>query len=329
MESNIKAVKARLKRGTKLCAVVKADAYGHCAAVAANVFYPHADMFAVALVSEGAALRNAGILKPVLVLQPSLDSDLECALRYFLTLTADSLSRLKSISREARKLGVAADVHIKVNTGMNRFGCDGIDELKSMLFYAKKSRYIVLSGIFSHFSDALDKDATDKQLKKFKSFVSEAKSAFPELTAHISGSGGILLGKKYHFDMVRPGLILYGYKPFDSDIKVKPALKLFARTLGTRTVERGEKLGYGGFRENRDKEVTLIRLGYADGFSRSKFGGENNMLMDAAFIEGKTDGALEILGGEKDADYYAEKWGTISYEVLCSVTKRSEFVFKG
>lgn len=329
LQSNIKAVKARLKRGTKLCAVVKADAYGHCAAATANALYPYADMFAVALISEGVALRNSGVLKPILVLQPVLACDLDLALRYSLTLTVENLSQLKAIKRAAAKSVKMVQIHIKINTGMNRFGCDNLSELMLMLEFFKKSKNVCLCGIYSHFSDTSDIFSTDMQLQSFIKYANAAKSVFSQITAHISGSGGILLGKKYHLDMVRPGLLLYGYKPFKSDIKVKPALKVYAKALKSLHVKEGERLGYGAFREDADKDVTLLRLGYADGFMRTKFGGENNMLMDAAYIEGQKESAVEILGEEKDADYYAGQWGTISYEVLCSVTRRSEFVFKG
>ncbi len=288
-------------------AVVKADGYGHGAERIAHAVQDIADGFCVAIVDEGAALRAAGISKPVLVLTPPLDrEDCDRANYYDLTLSVNSLKTAKLIG--------GCPCHIKVNTGMNRMGCN-LEDLPSVLDALDKSR---IEGVYSHLYAAESQGASLKQLEIFNRAEELVKAKNPHICAHIAASGGLLRGGKFLKDGARCGILLYGYAPAGFEKGgFEPALKVFARRTQT-TNYIGGGVGYN-YADRSYNTLSTYRLGYADGFSRTVPLGEKTLCMDAFLREG---------GGEwecvlDDADEYAKMCGTISYEVLTSVTKRS------
>lgn len=292
-------------------AVVKADGYGHGAERVAHAVQDIADGFCVAIVDEGAALRAAGISKPILVFTPPLDKeDCERAQFYHLTLTVNSLKTAKLIG--------GAPCYIKVNTGMNRIGCNA-DELPSVLNALEKEN---IEGVYSHLYAAESEEASYKQLEIFNRAEELVKAKNPHICAHISASGGLLRGGKFLKDGARCGILLYGYAPAGFDNRgFEPALKVFARrTQITNFIGGG--VGYNFAEKNYDT-LSAYRLGYADGFMRNVPLGEKTLCMDAFLRDG---------GGEwecvmDDADEYAKRCGTISYEVLTSVTRRSQIKY--
>lgn len=293
-------------------AVVKADAYGHGAEEVARYIEDIADYFVVAIVDEGVALRIAGISKPVLVLTPPLDyGDVLRAQCYSLTLTVNSLSTAKLIKN--------VPCHIKVNTGMNRLGCS-LSELKDILSVLNKAD---IMGVYSHLYAPENQAASFKQLSHFKTFESIVKKVNPEAVAHLSASGGLLRGGDYLLDGARCGILLYGYAPNGfSSLKLKPALKVYARKIQT-TKFIGGGLGYN-FADRKYNELGVYRLGYADGFLRRVPLGEKTLCMDSFISEDGEEYKLVM----SDADEYARRTDTISYEVLTSVTKRSERIYE-
>ena len=328
LKNNIGQIRKRLNRGTKVCAVVKADAYGHGLCKTADILYKEADSFAVALIEEAAALRYSGIDKPILLLQPVKGEDIGSALKLGVSLTVQSANDILSLKRAARKLNLTCRIHFKINTGMNRLGVKDSGEFLKMLDLSD-SPLIEVEGVYSHLSDAADRDFSDLQLNLFLSCCEKLKERYPSAVRHIAASGGILAGKKFHLDMVRPGLLLYGYKPegfYDCDIAVKPALQIYAENLRTVEYDCGERLGYGNRASKENGKASLLRLGYADGFSRNSFS-DIPMMMDCSYIKGEYKDKVLVLGKDRGADYYAEKEGTIPYEILCKVTKRSDFYY--
>lgn len=327
LRSNAEKIKRLLPKTTKFCAVVKADAYGHGLEVCAQALYSIVDSFAVALTEEGVKLRLSGIDKDVLVLTPVFNFDTELAIRYDLTLSVESLKEIKTILCEAKKQGKTAKVHIKYNSGMNRQGLDSLSELKEILEFAKGKKNIVIDGFFSHYA----KPQEDKSLKRatdnFLLANELVKSYNNNAVSHISASGGFLRGK--FFDMVRIGILLYGYYPFKTDkIKVKPIMKLYSYVLKNRTLKRGSSALYGNKKVVTKTQVAFIRYGYADGLPRKQITGQfNNRCMDLTAV--KTDrqlkGKVLVLG---DADKFAKAYKSINYEVLVNCSHRAEKIYR-
>ncbi len=293
-------------------AVVKADAYGHGAAEVSRELSDIADGFCVALSDEGAELRINGITKPVLVLAPPLNKEDVEKLKYY------NLTPTVTDERSARLVdgGVC---HVAVNTGMNRYGCFG-KELERVLGIIPRGN---ISGVYSHLYAAENALHAIKQLLAFRAAADLVKAHSPEAVAHLSASGGIMRGGDFLFGGVRCGLMLYGYAP--SGFKchaLNPALKVYAYLAGETDVTGGG-VGYN-IADKKYNRLYTYRLGYADGFRRNVPLGEKTLCMDA-FIGTQRKELLPVF---TNADAYARKCGTISYEVLCSVTKRSQRIYE-
>lgn len=293
-------------------AVVKADGYGHGAVEVAREIQDVADGFCVALAEEGAELRLNGITKPILVLAPPLDcGDAERIKYYNLTPTVTD--------RRSAVLTDGAACHLAVNTGMNRYGCCG-GELEEVLKLLPEGS---VEGVYSHLYAAESGEESGKQLSSFKVAVEMVKKHSPQAWAHISASGGILRGGEYLLDGVRCGIMLYGYTPVGfKDPLLTPALKVYAR-LARETPVTGGGVGYN-IADREYEKLYTYRLGYADGFRRCVPLGEKTLCMDA-FVSTQRYNYLPVM---TDADEYAEECGTISYEVLCSVTRRSLKIYE-
>ena len=292
-------------------AVVKADAYGHGAEEVARAIEDIADGFCVAIVDEGIALRVAGITKPVLVFTPPLDkADADRAAHYSLDVTVNSV--------RTAKLCKDIPCHIKVNTGMNRSGCN-LSELPEV-FGALNADKII--SVYSHMYAPESARESIRQLGLFRRALAVAKSKNSNIFGHLSASGGLLRGGEFLSDGVRAGLLLYGYAPNGfSAAGFKKALKVYARrTQITPFIDGG--IGYN-IADKRYKNLSVYRLGYADGFFRNVPLGEKTLCMDLFLA----DGGEEYKCVLDDADAYAKRAGTISYEILTSATKRSERLY--
>ncbi|MCH5148168.1 MAG: alanine racemase [Clostridiales bacterium] len=292
-------------------AVVKADAYGHGMEETARYIEDVVDGFCVAIVDEGIALRVAGITKPVLVFAPPLDSsDVDRANFYSLTLTVNSVQTARLIGN--------SKCHIKVNTGMNRLGVP-ISDLHGVLDILDADQ---IEGVYSHMYAPHDAASSIKQFSLFERAVELVRAKRRNVCAHFSASGGILRGGKYLKYGVRCGILLYGYAPqgFKRTGFVS-ALSVYAKRMQT-TRFIGGGVGYSPADRNY-KTLTTFRLGYADGFFRNVPLGEKNLCMDAYIRE---DGG-ELTCVMNNADEYARRCGTISYEVLTKITQRSERVY--
>lgn len=316
-EINLKAIKSNAEKiknlagGRRFYAVVKADAYGHGAEEVSRYIEDVADGFCVAIIEEGIALRVAGITKEILVLTPPSDGfDAIRAKAYDLSLTVNSLSAAKLIG--------GLPCHVKINTGMNRHGCN-LGDLDGILKAVPPES---IRGVYSHLFAPDDERESEAQLSLFGYAESAVKKIAPEAVAHISASGGLLRGGGYLKDGVRCGILLYGYAPSGFSAEgFSPALKVYARrTQVTRYIGGG--VGYGASDRNYSTLCTY-RLGYADGFLRGVPLGEKNLCMDS-FISA---GGEELKCVMDDASVYAARCGTIPYEVLTNVTRRSERVY--
>lgn len=320
---NAKQIKKCLPKGVKFCAVVKADAYGHGAEKVANAIYKIADCFAVATAEEGVSLKLSGINKDVLVLTKTFDSELSRAVGYGLVLTAGDISDLKRYAREGKRQNTRVKVHIKYDTGMHRQGISGEEELKNALSYCDKNKYLDLCGLYSHLARPENERSRKNAVKKFSVAKNLVKGYNNKAVCHLSASGGFIKGE--YFDMVRIGILLYGYTPFKTDaIKVKPAMKVYAPVVSRRKLKRGDTALYGDKKAARDADIALVRYGYADGLPRKETSGQfNNRCMDITAVTGVNRGATEVVVMD-NAEIIAKKYNTISYEILVKCALRAE-----
>ncbi len=321
---------ARLLRSVagkaKLCAVVKADAYGHGAQAVASVLETEADCFAVALVEEGVSLRVGGTDADILVMQPPLsEEEILRAVWANLIFTVSDKRDYEMLLAVLEKYNLCARCHLKVNTGMNRLGFDSEDF--SEFCRGKLSDRILVEGIYSHLYMPSNAAVAYGQYLRFCDFVPEAEKTFGKLIKHLAATGGILADKRFCLDMVRPGIGLYGYLPegFSGRLPLRKAMRVYSTVAADRIYRYGGA-GYGFF--DGEGELSCIRCGYADGFFRSGgIGNINGLCMDSFVSRGKKKYAEVCVFS--DADEYAKKNGTISYEALVNVGTRSVRIYEG
>ena len=318
---NAKKIRQILDKDTKFCAVVKADAYGHGACEVASAIYDLVDLFAVALVEEGVELKRAGIKKDILVLIPPFKCDLERAVRFGLTLSVSDEKTIMLIDKEAKRQKKIIKVHLKVDTGMNRQGVKDLDEIDRLCAKISCCKNLELEGIFSHFANPQNKKSLNSALDKFLLANKVVKGYNNKVISHISASGGLLTGVQ--MDMVRVGIMLYGYTPFKTDkIHLKPVMKVVAPVIKTQTLKRGEVALYGDKRVKKTGSYSLIRYGYADGLERKNATFQHgNRCMDLTLVKSNGKNAHVILS---DAEILAKEYKTITYEILCKAPIRAE-----
>ncbi len=326
LKYNLNNVK-KFTKTAKICAVVKSDAYGHGIVEIANALYNKVDCFAVSLESECVKLRQAGIDKEILLLTPVFKQNAKRLISLKITLTVTSPYELKFIYKNAVLLNKRASVHIKINSGMNRLGIDDVKDVQKCVNYAKRrGKFIKITGCYSHLGSPSNDEYSNHQLEVFKNLSKPVKEYNKNAVLHLSSSGGILKGKEYLFDMVRVGILLYGYLPYKTDkIKVKPIMKIKAKRLVNRYNIKNKHLMYGDNLSVVDG-VSVIRLGYADGIFRSNTNGViGNACMDLCATNLTNSSYVTIVS---DVEKLAKSYGTISYEVLTNITKRSQRIYK-
>jgi alanine racemase len=342
-----------------LCAVVKANAYGHGAPLAARAALEGgADALAVAMVDEGIELREAGVSVPILLLAEIPATTIPDALGHSLTLTIGSLNGAKAAADWAEKLGGKHRVHVKIDTGMHRMGVT-LEQVGDVVDLLLASGAIDLEGLYTHFSVADgssedDRTFTKSQIKLFNEVVEalRERGVAPRLV-HSANSAGALGYPEARLSMVRVGLALYGYLPSgwlasaleEHDLELKTALALRAEVVAVRRVLEGERPGYGRSRAlERDTTIVTIPFGYADGYPRRLFEGgadvlinekryplAGNVTMDQLLVDVGDDnvalGDVVVLLGAQGrelitAEEWAEKANTITWEILCGIGAR-------
>lgn len=343
VKENAIKIKKRLPKGCRFCAVVKADGYGHGGIEVAQCLHQIADSFAVAFVGEGIKLRLSGVKKDILVLLPASDDELDLAVDYNLTLSVFTKRAVEKINKVALEKNKKVKIHIKYNTGMNRLGVNGLDNLKTLLEFSLSKRGVIVDGVYSHYANPNDKISREVATNEFLLANKLVKGYNKNITCHISASGGFLHGQ--FFDMVRVGILLYGYTPYLTEkITVKKALSVYSPIIQGRTLKAGESALYGYYPAKKDTEISIIPYGYADGLFRAKISGQfNTRCMDTSAIERKSDARFsipkeikDIIGvkrGQKyipvmvDAEKTANEYNTISYEVLTKCALRAKKIY--
>jgi alanine racemase len=355
-------VLSQLARPAQLCAVVKANGYGHgAAAVARAALDGGAIGLAVALVDEGVDLRLRGVRGPILLLSECGSDAVDAAMANNLTPTLYSAEGVELFSAAARQLGQRKSVHVKVDTGMHRVGAS-VADVPAILRAVADDQLLVFEGLWTHLAvadgeSADDRTFTHRQLASFDSVLADLDrvGALPTLV-HAANTAGAIAYPAARYNMVRCGIGLYGYLPGPSvtaaladaapGATLQPALSLRARVTSVRTLEEGARPSYGRLRPLPGRSlVATVPLGYADGVPRALFtkgysvliGGRRRPLagmvtMDQIVVDCGDDGSVRpgdevvLLGRQGEEEITADEWaallGTISYEVLCGIGPR-------
>jgi alanine racemase len=273
---NTRALKQHIGPAVQLMAVVKANAYGHGAFEVARTALAHgADWLAVARLDEGIALREAGIAAPILVMNYTPPDAVPAGLDHTLTLTITEAHAADRASSYAQQRGITARVHIKVDTGMGRYGLLP-DEVTPFFDRVAALPGLNIAGVYSHFSvaDVADKTYTQQQFDTFQRVLDDLSAAGhrPALR-HIANSAATLDLPETQLDAVRVGIALYGLHPSDEiepTVPLKPALAFKSHVARVRTLPAGASISYGRtFITPRAMPVALVPVGYGDGYHRA------------------------------------------------------------
>jgi alanine racemase len=335
--------------------IVKANAYGHgLVPVARHLASLGATSLGVAFLEEAVALREAGLTLPILVMGGIFGDQIPIFLRHGLTLTASSLDKLKQIEETAAQMGVAARVHLKIDTGMERIGVHYYSA-RGLLERAAECGHATVEGVYSHFAnaDAADLTSARRQLARFLEVLEwYDKQGVKPPVRHMANSGAVLQLRESHLDLVRPGILLYGVYPSDEvrqTIAVKPALSLRSRVVYFKVVQPGHPVSYGSTWEtDHPVRVVTVPVGYGDGYFRAlsnvahvlirgrKYPVVGRVCMDQIMVNIEWDSAyngdvVTLLGGDGDELITCEdlaQWaGTIPYEVLTNLNTRVPRVY--
>ena len=272
IRENLALLRGRLARGVKLCAVVKCDAYGLGIQHALPALIGGADWLAVATPAEAMELRDLGWDGPVLLFfGPEIYASAVLAelLRRDVTLTVADAADLAPLAEAAAEAGTPAEVHVLIDTGMTRSGIHP-DDAPSLLAAIADHAHLRLTGVYTHLACAEDADKTDArgQLERFERALREYPVPAGVLR-HAANTAGLLDLPESHFDLVRPGLGVWGYLPsseLQAPLPLRPALRLTAPLMDIKPVAAGTRAGYGGtFTFTRDCRVGLVPVGYGDG----------------------------------------------------------------
>lgn len=356
--ANCVRLRGELSGGAELCAVVKADGYGHgMEAVARAALAGGATRLAVVTVEEACGLAAMSLDTPVIVLAPVMDHELAAAVSANAELTAWSESQVEEIGRAAARAGRTVGVHVKLDTGMGRFGAKTMAQALAALDAVAAANGLHAAGVWTHFAtaDELDDDYFPLQMNRFREFVAEARRRVPDVRAHAANSAATLREASSHFDFVRCGIAIYGLDPFHEDAAARelhPALSLHSYVASVRPLAGGESAGYGRrFTAERDTLLATVPIGYGDGWRRALtnnadvlIGGRRlpqrgTVSMDSITVDLGPDSPVRVGdpvtligadGGERiSAEEVARRAGTINYEITCGLTPRTRRAYTG
>lgn len=353
LTDNIKAFKRILSPETALMAVVKADGYGHGAIETAKVaIEAGATYLAVAFLDEAISLRKAGFSTPILVLgYTSLDTEaIEMAIDYGITLTIYSKEAVESIQKLAIQKKKVCRIHLKIDSGMNRIGVRTAEEALQIIA-AITSDYLVLEGIFTHFSDAdaIESTFVHDQFNHFMKIVSSIqKKGHTIPIKHCCNTAATIAFPKMNLDMVRIGIGIYGLYPEEhlrTKICLKPVMTFKTKPILIKEVTAGQTISYGRtYTTTKNSMIATIPVGYADGLSRTlsnrghiTVNGHKAPIVGRVCMDQTMVDLTEIdpvyfneeivlfgdpLNGAISIGEVADQMGTIHYEVACLIGKR-------
>ena len=357
---NFVSMKKNIKEGTKIMAVIKADAYGHGALPIARLMEKEEYLwgFATATAQEALHLREAGIQKPILILGYVFEEYDEALIQQDIRPTIFQKDRALELSRKAQAMGKVLPIHLAVDTGMTRIGF--ADDETSVKDIKEITRFtgIKVEGLFTHFAraDETDKTRTQKQFERYLSFSERLRQAGIEIPIHhCSNSAGIIDLPQANLDVVRAGISIYGIYPSQEvkkeAVPLKPVMQIKSHISFIKEVEAGVEISYGGtFTTKRKSRIATIPVGYADGYPRSLSGkgcvlihGQRapitgRVCMDQFMVDitdlqdVREHDEVTLLGRSGDAFLAVEELSDLSgrfpYEFVCDISARVPRIYK-
>jgi alanine racemase len=350
-QHNLNAVRSYVGNDVRVMAVIKADGYGHgMTRLARAAEESGITDFGVARVHEGIELRQHQPSATILVFEAGRGDTLNAAIMNRLDLTTVSEETTCSLESAARAVGIRARIHVKVDTGMGRLGLPPASALH-VVEQVSRSQWLTLAGIYSHFATSEDPDQAfaREQLSRFQDLLDAVTGQGIHVPLrHMANSGAIISLPESHFDLVRPGIMLYGYPPgfgMPERYPVVPVLSLTSRVAFLKTVSPGTSISYG--RRYFTKETTRIAtvpMGYADGYPRALLGKASALVngvrypvvgticMDQLMLDLGPDSTAQVgdevvLIGRSEGEQItawdiARSVGSIPYEITCVITRR-------
>lgn len=320
---------------SKIIATLKANAYGHGLDFMANAF-SEADAFSVLCIEEAIELREHGYEGRILLLEGVYDYEelrIASAFNFDIVVHNDyQLSLLRQLSNQKK-----INIHLKINTGMNRLGFD-IDVIPKVLLQIKENKKINQIILMTHFANADNKKGIKKEIDTIKKLMQNYKHEFS-----VANSAAIINYPETHLEWVRPGIMLYGATPFHDktakELGLKPVMSLVSEIIATRIIKKGDAVGYGSsFVAENEMQIGVVACGYADGFPRIAPSGtpiivENQLTktigrvsmdmlcVDLSNVSNVSIGSkVELWGDNLSVDEVAQHAQTVGYELLCAVS---------
>ncbi len=353
LRHNYGIMRSFIDADVKVMGIIKANAYGHGMLEVANRLTKlGVNYFGVAFLEEGIFLREHEIKTPILVMGGINIEQIPDFIRYDIDITTSSMDKTKAISETASSLRKAAKVHIKIDTGMERLGVHWYNAEK-FIEETFNAPNIIVEGIFTHFakSDGIkehDKEFTELQIKRFDALLEfMAKKGYDAKFIHCANSAGIINYKNSHFNMVRPGLMLYGYSSLPPGFKgmLKPVMTLLTKVSYFKVIPPGTGVSYNHtFTSEIQTRIVTLPVGYGDGYNRllsnrgevmirgKKYPVAGNICMDQMMVDlgpgGEAYNGDDVLlfgrSGENEIrlEELCDKIHTIPYEVLTMISSR-------
>ena len=334
LQNNLNFVKNQ-SHNAKICAMVKANAYGHGLKEIVSMLSGKVEAFGVVNIDEAMKVREIDLTTPVIIFGEC--EDIHNAILNDISLSIISVDYLKKVIKSWKKLGKKPKLHLNVNSGMNRFGIKTLDEFNKVIKILQTNK-LNLEGIFTHFSSlTTDDDYTKRQREVFEKFINHLPKTFKPLV-HVGGGNSLF--KVEGFDMYRVGMFLYGY----GNQNLKPVLSVKSKIIAKQNVKKGEHVGYmSSFTADKDMQVAVVPLGYDDGVKRGlsnnfyvKIKGElcknvgkicmDCFMVDVTNVKAKVGDEVEVLA---NASEWTETLNTTEYEILTNFNGfRGERVIK-
>ncbi len=357
LEHNLTKTRSLLKDSCKILAVVKADGYGHGAIESAKTFQKAgADFFGVSSIDEAKQLRRNGITKPILIFGYTPLDRADELIDFDITQTVYDVSAAEVLNAAAKRRDTKIKIHIKADTGMSRLGFlyhsheEGKEAVEAVCKIAEYEN-LDMEGVFTHFAvaDEPKNKFTEYQFSMFSDFISELqKRGVTFRLRHCCNSAGVLNFPEYHLDMVRPGILLYGFTPNQKEMKIDgflPAMELKTTISHIKEISEGTPVSYGMiYKAPKKIKIATLPIGYADGYSRilsngaevlirGKRAGVNGRICTDQCMADVTDienidlsDEVTVFGRQGDEEVTVEEiadtLGTVNYEVICQIGKR-------
>jgi len=358
LKANFQHIRQLIAPSTKILPIIKADAYGHGAVPVAQTLAPLGIFgFGVASVAEGIVLREHRIQTPIIVMGPLLGDHLQDILHYELTPVISHPDILHQLLAQLPSNTRPFPIHLKIDTGLHRLGFDAQEALRLIPSLSRSTASVTIQGLLTHFADADNPDPTltTQQLSQFQACIQQIIGQGIHIPiCHMANSAGMLFHPTSHLNMVRPGIMLYGYTPgqenHSAQIKLKPVMHAQTYIAHLRSLQPGEVVGYNAlFRTRRLSQIAVLPVGYTHGFPRHLTGighalikgkpapiiGKicmDMMMVDVTDIPNPTIGEEVVLLGKQGeeeitAQDYAGWLNTIPYEIICGIGGKANRIY--